>query len=128
MVFNKTTSLCRALAVSAVLLSGFISQQASAHAHLKTETPAADAVLTASPTELSLGFSEGIEPNFSKISLKDASQKTMKTGKMTLAANDNTQVVLPLTDALAAGKYVVTWNVVSVDGHKTNGQYSFTVK
>ncbi|WP_420878705.1 copper homeostasis periplasmic binding protein CopC [Rahnella aceris] len=128
MVFKKTTSLCRALAVSAVLLSGFISQQASAHAHLKTETPAADSVLTVSPTELSLGFSEGIEPDFSKITLTDAGQKTVKTGKMTLAANDNTQAVLPLSDALSAGKYIVSWNVVSVDGHKTHGQYSFTVK
>ncbi|WP_408637240.1 copper homeostasis periplasmic binding protein CopC [Rahnella victoriana] len=128
MVFKKTTSLCRALAVSAVLLSGFISQQASAHAHLKTETPAADSVLTVSPTELSLGFSEGIEPNFSKITLTDAQQKTVKTGNMTLAANDNTQAVLPLSDALSAGKYVVSWSVVSVDGHKTHGQYSFTVK
>ncbi|WP_153376296.1 MULTISPECIES: copper homeostasis periplasmic binding protein CopC [Rahnella] len=116
------------MAVSAVLLSGFISQQASAHAHLKTETPAADSVLTVSPTELSLGFSEGIEPDFSKITLTDASQKTVKTGKMTLAANDNTQAVLPLSDALSAGKYIVSWNVVSVDGHKTHGQYSFTVK
>ncbi|MFD3247341.1 copper homeostasis periplasmic binding protein CopC [Rahnella aquatilis] len=128
MVFKKTTSLCRALAVSAVLLSGFISQQASAHAHLKTETPAADSLLTVSPSELSLGFSEGIEPDFSKITLTDASQKTVKTGKMMLAANDNTQAVLPLTDALSAGKYIVSWNVVSVDGHKTHGQYSFTVK
>ncbi len=127
-MFKKTTSLCRALAVSAVLLSGFISQQASAHAHLKTETPAADSLLTVSPTELSLGFSEGIEPDFSKITLTDASQKTVKTGKMMLAANDNTQAVLPLTDALSAGKYIVSWNVVSVDGHKTHGQYSFTVK
>ena len=127
-MFKKTTSLCRALAVSAVLLSGFISQQASAHAHLKTETPAADSVLTVSLTELSLGFSEGIEPDFSKITLTDASQKTVKTGKMTLAANDNTQAVLPLSDALSAGKYIVSWNVVSVDGHKTHGQYSFTVK
>ncbi|CAM3612272.1 copper homeostasis periplasmic binding protein CopC [Rahnella victoriana] len=127
-MFKKTTSLCRALAVSAVLLSGFISQQASAHAHLKTETPAADSVLTVSPTELSLGFSEGIEPNFSKITLTDAQQKTVKTGNMTLAANDNTQAVLPLSDALSAGKYVVSWSVVSVDGHKTHGQYSFTVK
>ncbi|TDS96589.1 hypothetical protein EDF78_102103 [Rahnella sp. BIGb0236] len=127
-MFKKTTSLCRALAVSAVLLSGFISQQASAHAHLKTETPAADSVLTVSPTELSLGFSEGIEPNFSKITLTDAQQKTVKTGNMTLAANDNTQAVLPLSDALSAGKHVVSWSVVSVDGHKTHGQYSFTVK
>nr|WP_238532089.1 copper homeostasis periplasmic binding protein CopC [Rahnella aquatilis] len=116
------------MAVSAVLLSGFISQQASAHAHLKTETPAADSLLTVSPSELSLGFSEGIEPDFSKITLTDASQKTVKTGKMMLAANDNTQAVLPLTDALSAGKYIVSWNVVSVDGHKTHGQYSFTVK
>ncbi len=127
-MFKKTTSLCRALAVSAVLLSGFISQQASAHAHLKTETPAADSVLTVSPTELSLGFSEGIEPDFSKITLTDAQQKTVKTGNMTLAANDNTQAVLTLSDALSAGKYVVSWSVVSVDGHKTHGQYSFTVK
>lgn len=127
-MFKKATSLCRALAVSAVLLSGFISQQASAHAHLKTETPAADSVLTASPTELSLGFSEGIEPNFSKITLTDASHKTVQTGKMVLAANDNTQAVLPLPAALSAGQYIVSWNVVSVDGHKTHGQYSFTVK
>lgn len=127
-MFNKTTSLCRALAVSAVVLSGFISQQALAHAHLKTETPAADSVLSASPTELSLGFSEGIEPNFSKITLTGASQKAVKTGKMALAANDNTQAVLPLPEALSAGKYVVSWNVVSVDGHKTHGQYNFTVK
>jgi len=127
-VFNKTPSFCRALAVSVVLLSGFISQQALAHAHLKTETPAADSTLSVSPTELSLGFSEGIEPNFSKITLTDASQKAVKTGKMALAANDNTQAVLPLIGVLSAGKYIVSWNVVSVDGHKTHGQYSFTVK
>ncbi|KAB8308598.1 hypothetical protein EH227_11625 [Rouxiella chamberiensis] len=127
-MFKKTTSLCRALAVSAVLLGGFISQQASAHAHLKTETPAADTVVTVSPSELSLGFSEGIEPNFSKITLTDAENKTVKTGSMTLAANDKTQAVLPLTETLKPGKYLVTWSVVSVDGHKTHGQYSFTVK
>ncbi|MFU2318121.1 copper homeostasis periplasmic binding protein CopC [Rahnella sp. PCH160] len=128
MVFKKTTSLCRALAVSAVLLGGFISQQALAHAHLKTQTPAADTVVTASPSELSLGFSEGIEPNFSKITLADADNKPVKTGDMTLAANDKTQVVLPLPETLKPGKYRVTWSVVSVDGHKTHGQYRFTVK
>lgn len=127
-MLKKTTSLCRAMAVSAVLLSGFISSQAFAHAHLKTQTPVADTVLAASPTELSLGFSEGIEPNFSKITLTGADKKAVKTGALTLAANDNTQTVVPLPDALSPGKYWVTWSVVSVDGHKTNGQYSFTVK
>ena len=27
-----------------------------------------------------------------------------------------------------AGKYTVDWHVVSVDGHKTKGQYTFSVK
>ncbi|MDU5691430.1 MAG: copper resistance protein CopC, partial [Citrobacter freundii] len=29
---------------------------------------------------------------------------------------------------LEAGKYTVDWHVVSVDGHKTKGQYTFSVK
>jgi methionine-rich copper-binding protein CopC len=29
---------------------------------------------------------------------------------------------------LAAGTYLVIWNVVARDGHRTNGQYTFTIK
>ncbi len=125
---QKSSSLCRILATSAVLVAGLMSQQALAHAHLKTETPAADTTLKASPTELSLGFSEGIEPSFSKVMLKGPDKKVVKTGALALAANDNTQAIVPLTTPLGAGKYTVSWNVVSVDGHKTEGQYSFTVQ
>jgi methionine-rich copper-binding protein CopC len=34
----------------------------------------------------------------------------------------------PVTGPLKPGTYTVRWNVLSVDGHKTNGTYTFTVK
>ncbi|MGC6386628.1 copper homeostasis periplasmic binding protein CopC [Ewingella sp. S1.OA.A_B6] len=125
---KKSSSLCRVLATTAILVTGLISQQAFAHAHLKTETPAADTTLKTAPTELSLGFSEGIEPNFSQVTITGPDKKTVSTGALALAANDNTQAIVPLTSTLSVGKYNVSWHVVSVDGHKTEGQYSFTVK
>jgi len=127
-VSQKSSSLCRILATSVVLVAGLMSQQALAHAHLKTETPAADTTLKTAPTELSLGFSEGIEPNFSKVTLSGPDKKSVATGALALAANDNTQAIVPLNTPLSAGKYTVSWHVVSVDGHKTEGQYSFTVQ
>ena len=38
------------------------------------------------------------------------------------------QVTLPLAETLPPGEYTVAWHVVSVDGHKTKGQYTFSVK
>lgn len=124
----KSSSLCRVLATSTVLIAGLMSPQAFAHAHLKTETPAANTILKTPPTELSLGFSEGIELNFSKVTLTGPNKKAVSTGALVLAANDNTQAIVPLTSTLSSGEYSVSWQVVSVDGHKTKGQYSFTVQ
>jgi len=125
---HKSTSRLRVLATAGVVLFGLASQQAMAHAHLKTETPAANVVVTTSPTELTLGFSEGVEPSFSKVEVNGPDNKPVKTGAFTLAEKDNTQVLIPLPTPLTSGKYQVSWHVVSVDGHKTQGQYIFTVK
>ncbi|EIC85423.1 copper homeostasis periplasmic binding protein CopC [Serratia sp. M24T3] len=127
MSIKKLKSL-RILSSACVLAAGLISQQAFAHAHLKTETPAADSQISVAPTELTLGFSEGVEPNFSKIELRGPDNKSVKTGDFKLAAKDNTQVLIALPTPLTSGKYLVSWHVVSVDGHKTQGEYSFTVK
>ena len=34
----------------------------------------------------------------------------------------------PVAETLRPGEYTVAWHVVSVDGHKTKGQYTFSVK
>jgi methionine-rich copper-binding protein CopC len=33
-----------------------------------------------------------------------------------------------VAETLPPGEYTVAWHVVSVDGHKTKGQYTFSVK
>lgn len=123
----KIRSSYRLLSTIFVLFVGLSSQQALAHAHLKVQTPAADATVSSAPKVLTLNFSEGIEPNFSGVKVTGPDNAVVKTGKLDLDPSNNTQINVPIESDLAAGKYQVNWHVVSVDGHKTKGQYSFTV-
>ncbi|MBC3381244.1 CopC domain-containing protein YobA [Serratia fonticola] len=123
----KIRSSYHLLSTIFVLFVGLSSQQALAHAHLKVQTPAADATVSSAPKVLTLNFSEGIEPNFSGVKVTGPDNAVVKTGKLDLDPSNNTQVNVPIESELAAGKYQVSWHVVSVDGHKTKGQYSFTV-
>ncbi|AVJ18073.1 hypothetical protein CLM71_13510 [Serratia sp. MYb239] len=127
-MIGKIRSSSRLLATLFALFVGLSSQQVLAHAHLKLQTPAADATVSPAPQALTLSFSEGIEPGFSKVKLIGPDNKAVKIGKLQLDAKDNAKASIPIPEVLPAGKYQVDWHVVSVDGHKTKGQYSFTVK
>ncbi|MEF3090384.1 CopC domain-containing protein YobA [Raoultella scottii] len=117
-----------ALRVSALLAGLLVSAGAFAHAHLQQQTPAADSTVSASPQALTLSFSEGIETRFSGVTLNGPQQKAVATGKLALSDDNKAQLIVPLAQPLTAGEYTVDWHVVSVDGHKTKGQYHFTVK
>ncbi len=118
-----------ALLPAAILLAGaLLSQQALAHAHLKTQTPAASSTVSAAPDKLTLEFTEGVEPAFSGVELALADNTAVATGKPQIDGAANTRLIVPLAAPLAAGRYQVKWHVVSVDGHKTHGAYVFTVK
>lgn len=80
------------------------------------------------PQTLTLSFSEGIEPAFSGVTVTGPQQHAVATGKLTRSADNPAEVTLPLAEALPPGEYTVAWHVVSVDGHKTKGQYTFSVK
>ena len=118
----------RALRVSALLASFFVSAAAFAHAHLQRQTPAADLTVAESPKTLTLNFSEGIETSFSGVVLTGPQQQVVATGKLTRRDSSPTQLIVPVTQPLTSGTYTVDWHVVSVDGHKTKGQYHFSVK
>ncbi|ATG17343.1 TPA: copper homeostasis periplasmic binding protein CopC [Providencia alcalifaciens] len=128
MPINQIKSSWRKLSAVAVLFLGMSFQQAFAHAHLKDQLPAEGAALEQAPEAITLNFSEGIEVNFTKVNVTDENKQTIKTGKAALDPSNNTKVIIPVESKLAAGKYDVQWSVVSVDGHKTKGNYSFTVK
>lgn len=101
---------------------------ALAHAHLTQQTPAANAQVASPLLALTLNFSEGVEPAFSGATLTGPEHEQIKTGKATRNEQDKRQLIIPLDQALRAGHYTVDWHVVSVDGHKTKGQYTFSVK
>lgn len=104
------------------------TSSAFAHAHLQQQSPAADTEVSAAPQALTLRFSEGIEAKFSGITLTGPQHETLQTGPGVVSEKDDKQLTVPLMHALKPGRYTVNWHVVSVDGHKTQGQYHFSVK
>ena len=118
----------RALRLSVAFAGLLTAADALAHAHLQQQIPAAGAQLAASPQTLTLSFSEGIEPAFSGVTVTGPQQHAVATGKLTRSADNPAQVTVPVAETLPPGEYTVAWHVVSVDGHKTNGQYTFSVK
>ena len=118
----------RALRLSLFLAGCLTAAGASAHAHLQQQLPAANTVVNASPQALTLNFSEGIETQFSGVTLTGPQQKIITLGKPVRSDSNKAQLTVPVEQALTPGEYTVNWHVVSVDGHKTKGQYTFTVK
>ncbi|KAF1024195.1 MAG: Copper resistance protein C [Pseudomonas sp.] len=115
----------KSLTTLAVLASLLGASAAFAHAHLQSATPAADSTVAA-PADLRLTFTEGVEATFTKVSLsKDGTEVAIK-GLQTPDADKKVLVVTPAAP-LANGTYKVVWNAVSVDTHKSNGEYSFKV-
>ncbi|WP_074013802.1 CopC domain-containing protein YobA [Candidatus Sodalis sp. SoCistrobi] len=102
--------------------------RAEAHAHLKTQYPAANATMTDAPQALTLTFTEAVEPTFSGLTLTRNGNQQVPTGAIKTDPANAAQIIVPFTQPLTAGEYQVAWHVVSVDGHKTQGSYTFSVK
>ena len=118
----------RALSAAVFLSAMLTTASAFAHAHLQQQIPAADSTVSVSPQALTLTFSEGVELSFRGVTLNGPQNKPVATGKLARSDGNKAQLTLPLNEPLAAGEYTVEWHVVSVDGHKTKGQYHFSVK
>jgi methionine-rich copper-binding protein CopC len=114
-------------AAAALIAAGLMVAAANAHPTLKSASPEAGGTVTASPTEIRLSFSEGVIPKFSKVEVQDQGGKGIATGKVATDPKDQKQLIVPLEKPLQAGTYTVKWKVVSVDTHRVDGSYSFTV-
>jgi methionine-rich copper-binding protein CopC len=99
---------------------------AFAHAHLEKAEPAVGSTINVAPHELVLHFSEQLEGAFSGAIVTDAKCATV-SGKATVDANDRKVMRVPLKPN-GGGTYKVNWHALSVDTHKTQGSFSFTVK
>lgn len=110
-----------------VLILLVVPATVGAHAYLVKSSPAQRAVLFHAPEKIQLWFNERLEPRYSSLTLSDADGKTIEIGKAEVSADDPKQLTAVLKP-LAAGRYVIKYRVLSVDGHAVQDQFPFTVK
>ena len=116
------------LPVASLITVLSFSGAAWAHARLNTSEPADESLLTTSPATISLKFSEGLEPAFSHMTVTGPSGETVSLGSEVVGGQGDVELSSSPVTPLQPGRYVVKWDVLSKDGHKTNGMTTFTVK
>jgi methionine-rich copper-binding protein CopC len=100
--------------------------QAFAHAFLERAIPPVGSTIPVSPPAVTITFTEGVESGFSAIEVRDARGAKVDRADLRSTGNEGRQLTVSLPK-LPAGKYDVIWHATSVDTHKTEGQFSFTI-
>ena len=98
---------------------------AEAHAHLVRAVPAVDGVVSASPDEVRMWFTQACEPPFSSVELRSSAGAVVAAGAVDPA--DHQQMVIPV-HGLAPGRYTVVWKATSADTHHSEGTFGFEIK
>jgi methionine-rich copper-binding protein CopC len=106
----------------AFLLPLVITSAAYAHAMLDHASPAVGSTVARSPGQVTLTFTQKLEPKFSGAEVRSASGARVDLGK-SVSGN----VIRVRVRGLAPGTYRVTWHVLSVDTHTTQGSFNFRV-
>jgi copper transport protein len=109
------------LAAAALLLS---AGPAAAHAYLLSVDPPDRAVLAESPDEIRLTFSEPVSADLGGVQVLDAEGGRVEDG---VARVEGAVVTVGVQPDLPDGTYVVSFRVVSADGHPVRGGSVFGV-
>jgi hypothetical protein len=112
--------------LTVALLISLLSASANAHAFLDHASPRVGATVTARPAEVRLWFTQELEPAFSGLQVLDAAGKPVTTVRAEVDPKDRAQLHIALPE-LAPGLYTVSWRVVSVDTHVTEGKFTFRI-
>src|SRR5688500_2578409 len=109
-----------ALIAVLLLLAGI--QPASTHAALVSAEPQDGAMLAAAPSELVLTFNEPVAPLVFTLIAPDGASDTPKV--------ETAERVIRLRPSrpLADGTSILSWRVVSADGHPVGGSMTFSIR
>lgn len=123
------TTGCRAGRISLGVLFAFLLLAAAmppgrafAHAALITTEPADGAVLAQSPPQFSLTFNEPVSPLVLTLVKPDGTPVALTAFHLT----DQT-VTIDNPQTLGSGTHVLSWRVISADGHPVGGSVLFSV-
>jgi copper transport protein len=115
--------MTRLIAILAALLWTLcFATAAFAHASLVSTEPRDGSVLAQAPATVQLRFNEAVTP--AVISLIDATGRTRDDAAVH-AANETVSIALP--DGLPFGTQVISYRVISADGHPVSGSMVFSI-
>lgn len=118
-------------AVVAMVLtqSLWLTSGASAHAEIAKTNPTKNATLNQSPKSVSIEFGEILltldEKKINSVKVRDSRGKRVDNSSTIVSG---ARATTKIKGTLRKGKYVVTYRVVSEDGHPVEGSYYFSVK
>lgn len=121
----KIISFCRWSLACALFLA--VQSSAWAHAFLDHSEPKVGSTVKSSPTEVKIWYTQELEPAFSSIKVKNAQGKEVDKKNVHVSKKDRALLEVSLPK-LPPGTYTVSWHVVSVDTHRTQGHFEFTIK
>jgi copper transport protein len=116
----------RAVFMGVLLAALALPASAFAHAALLKTVPSASVTVDTPPKQVSLLYSEAVEPRFAIVSVTDANATSETTGPPARDPANADQLDVPLKH-LRQGWYLVVWRVISVDGHPVRGAFTFAV-
>ena len=105
------------------LLTLLAGNDVSAHAFLDHADPRVGNKVATPPPEVTLFFTQKLEVAFSNVRVTNAAGQRVDTGKPRISGNQMSVSLRPG----GIGTYHVTWHVLSVDTHTTDGNFTFEV-
>jgi len=112
-----------AIALIVPVLLVLVMGKAVAHAFLDHAEPRVGNKVATPPREVTLWFTQKLEPAFSSMTVTNAAGQRVDTGKPRVSGN---QMSVSVRSG-GAGTYRVNWRVLSVDTHTTDGNFTFQV-
>ena len=119
--------MCRIiLALAAGVLGIGAAPSLQAHAFLDHASPAVGSSVPAPPPLVTLWFTQDLEPAFSSVTVTNEAGQRVDLGNARIPPDSPAELQIGLKP-LPRGTYLVSWHVVSVDTHPTEGTFTFEV-
>jgi methionine-rich copper-binding protein CopC len=103
-----------------------VTPSARAHAFLDHASPAVGSSVPTSPPVVTLWFTQDLEPAFSDVTVTNEAGQRVDLGNAHILQGSPAELQIGLKP-LPRGTYTVSWHVVSVDTHPTEGTFTFEV-
>lgn len=120
-ILRIAAGLAAAVIAAAILLIA-VASPAAAHAALIGTEPADGAVIEAAPARFVLRFSEPVSPLVFRLVSPGGASAELRG-----AERDGNALVVPAPPDLVTGTHLLSWRVVSKDGHPVGGSVVFSV-